>query len=288
MFRWQSDRWLCWISGVCAAVSGLAALFISCFLVKESLPALRHVGVARFLTDDSWRPAMDAQSGTFNLMPMLAATMACTLGAVLVSAPLGLGSALFIRFYAPRFLVGPFRRIVELLAGIPSVVYGFWGLVVLVPIINSVHPPGASLLAGVLILSLMILPTLALMADAAIAGIPFEHLQGAAALGLSKAATIEHVVLPSIRPTLAAGILLQAGRALGETMAVLMVCGNAVRWPTSLFQSVRPLTSNIALEMAYAMGDHRSALFVSGLALLAGVVLIVIAADILLHWRSLA
>lgn len=280
------DRLLTVVVGVCAVVSGAVTVAIGCFLMKESLPGLLHVGPARFVTDETWRPAASAEAGSFSLLPMLAATTACAGGAVAVAGPLGIGCALFLRFYAPAVLAGPFRRIVELLAGIPSVIYGLWGLVVLVPMLNAIQPPGAGLLAGMLILALMILPTLALTVDAAVESIPFEHLQGAAAVGLSKAATIRYVVLPSIRSSIAAGVLLQTGRALGETMAVLMVCGNAIRWPTGLFESVRPLTANIALEMSYAMGDHRSALFVSGLVLLGGVIVLVVAAELLQYRRS--
>ena len=165
-----------------------------------------------------------------------------------------------------------YRRLIELLAGIPSVVYGFWGLVTLVPLIARVRPPGPSLLAGILILTIMILPTITLMAHAALAGVPKHYLQGAAALGLSRWATIRGVVFPAARSGLFTGVILETGRAIGETMAILMVCGNVVRTPHSLFDPIRTLTANIALEMGFALGDHRSALFVSGLLLTAMIV----------------
>lgn len=246
-------------------MSGVILALICAFLMIESWSALTHVGLTRFFTDSGWYPT----SGQFNLLPMLWGTLLATIGAMLIATPLGVLSAIFCHYYAPAAIAGIYRRLVELLAGIPSVVYGFWGLVVLVPMIRELHPPGPSLLAGVLILALMVLPTVALMADAALAGVPREYLRAAAALGLSRWRTASSVALPAARAGVFTGVVLSACRALGETMAVLMVCGNIVRTPDSLFDPIRTLTANIALEMAYALGDHRSALFVSGLVLLA-------------------
>jgi phosphate transport system permease protein len=242
---------------------------------------LRHVAWTRFITDTSWHPV----DGLYKLTPMLSATFYSTLGAVLLAAPLGIASALFSRFYAPPFLSGCYSRLIELLAGIPSVVYGFWGLTTFAPLIGRLHPPGASLLTGILILTLMILPTVALTVDAALAAVPTAYLRGAAALGLSRWGLISGVALPAARSGIIAGILLAAGRAIGETMAVLMVAGNVVQQPLSLFDSVRTLTSNIALEMAYATGDHRAALFVSGLALMVMVLVLVGTAEALSQKR---
>jgi phosphate transport system permease protein len=217
---------------------------------------------------------------------MLVGTLLATAGAVAVATPLGICSALFCHFYAPPPLAWAYRRLVELLAGVPSVVYGFWGLVVLVPLIARWQPPGASLLAGSAILAIMVLPTMALVADAALANVPRAYLHGAAALGLSRWGTIRRVVLPAARGGLLTGVILETGRAIGETMAVLMVCGNVVQMPRSLFDPVRTLTANIALELAYALGDHRSALFVSGLLLMAMVGLLVAAAELVSKERA--
>lgn len=263
----SSDRLLRTILGASAFVSGTIVVLILVFVGRESLDALAAVGPG-FLADASWHPAPDAGDGAFLLVPMIAGTLAVTLGSVLLAAPLGLLSAVYLRWVAGYRKGRLFRRMVELLAGIPSVVYGFWGLVVIVPLIRSVEPPGASLLAGIVILTIMILPTIALTADAALGSVPAELLRGSAALGLSRSTTLTSVVIPACRSGLGTGVVLATGRALGETMAVLMVCGNVVQVPDSLFAPVRTLTANIALEMAYAMGDHRSALFVSGLLLL--------------------
>jgi len=170
-------------------------------------------------------------------------------------------------------------RMIELLAGIPSVVYGFWGLVVLVPQIAEIQPPGPSLIAGILILTIMILPTIALMADASLANVPQQYLRAAAALGLPRWATIWNVVFPAAKSGLFTGVILETGRAIGETMAILMVCGNVVQIPSSIFDPIRTLTANIALEMAYALGDHRAALFVSGLVLMAMIVALAVSAE---------
>ncbi len=260
-----------------ALTSGAIVLLILFFLLGEAIPLVREVGLARFLIDPSWHPA----SNEFNLTPMLAGTLLVMTASVLLATPLGILSAVFCQYYAPPALAQLYRRLIELLAGIPSVVYGFWGLVVLVPLIGRLHPPGPSLLAGTLILTLMILPTIALVADASFANVAPEYLKGAAALGLSRWATIRGVVFPAARAGLITGVILETGRAIGETMAVLMVCGNVVQVPQSMFDPVRTLTANIALEMAYAVGNHRSALFVSGVVLIVLIGLLVAIAEVL-------
>lgn len=263
----RADRLLRRLLWPAALLSGSVVIFILVFVFAESWAALRSVGLG-FLRDPSWHPAPLAAGGTFNLLPMLAGTALAAGGALLLAGPLGVLSALFARNYAPPAGAWFYRRVLELLAGIPSVVYGFWGLVVLVPLIRRIEPPGTSLLTASLILALMILPTVALFADSALGSVPRDYTRGAAALGLSRWTTLRRLLLPSARAGIVAGLLLATGRAIGETMAVLMVAGNVVQVPDGIFQPVRTLTANMALEMAYAMGDHRSALFVSGLVLL--------------------
>lgn len=246
-------------------------VLIAGFLLWEARPILTTVPLQRFWLDDRWQPTQAA----YNLMPMAWGTLAVTLGAVVVATPLGVGSALFCQYYAPPVVAQLYRRLIELLAGIPSVVYGFWGLVVLVPLIQRWQPPGPSLLAGIVVLSGMILPTIALTAIASLTEVPDDYWLGATALGASPWASIAGVMLPAAQAGIWSGILLGTGRAIGETMAVLMVCGNVVQTPRSLFDPVRTLTANIALEMAYALSQHRAALFVSGLLLLGMVVALV-------------
>ncbi len=216
------------------------------FLLWESLPAIRDVGVQRFVSDQSWHPSAGSARGQFNLVPMIVATSLATAGAVLLAAPLGIGSAVFAHFYAPRRLRHTYGKMIELLAGIPSVVYGLWGLVVLVPLIARWHPPGTSLLSAIIVLTIMILPTIALLAGAAFDNLPSEYVRASAALGLSRGRTVFSVVLPASRSGLFTAMLLGTGRAIGETMAVLMVAGNVVQNPTSIFQPVRTITANIA------------------------------------------
>ncbi len=259
-----TDTGLCWSLRMVAMIAALIMVLILLFLVLESWPALRHINPVRFFIDNAWYPLDDQ----YNLLPMVTGTLYASSGALLLAIPLGIASALFMVFYASPPIAMLYRRLIELLAGIPSVVFGFWGLTTLVPLINQWHPPGASLLSAILILMLMILPTLALTNYAALTVVPKEYMQTAAALGMSRWGMIYGVVLPAARKGIVAGILLAAGRAVGETMAVLMVAGNVVQHADSLFTPIRTLTANIALEMAYAMGDHRAVLFVSGLLLL--------------------
>jgi phosphate transport system permease protein len=253
----QSDIFLLWILRGLAVITGIIVILITTFLLLEALPILREAEWWRFVSDRSWHPVQ----GLYNLLPMLWGSLLVTFGSVL--------------FAAPPVVGGLYRQLVNLLAGIPSVVYGFWGLVVLVPLIGKLQPPGTSLLAGIAILTLMILPTIALTAEASFSEVPTEYLQGAAALGISRWATIRSVVLPAAKSGLFTGLILGTGRAIGETMAVLMVCGNVVQTPTSIFDPIRTLTANIALEMAYATGNHRAALFVSGLLLMGAIAILV-------------
>lgn len=271
----QSDIFLLWISRAIALLTAIIVVLITVFLLLEAWPMLLQVGGWRMFSDPSWHPVQ----GFYNLLPMLWGSLLVTLGSVLLAAPLGVGSAIFCQYYAPLWIARLYRRLIELLAGIPSVVYGFWGLVVLVPLIGKLQPPGTSLLAGIAILTIMILPTIALIAEASFVEVPAEYLQGAAALGISRWATIRSVVLPAAKSGLFTGLILGTGRAIGETMAVLMVCGNVVQTPSSLFDPIRTLTANIALEMAYATGNHRSALFISGLLLMVVIVALVAVAE---------
>jgi len=281
LFRSSNDQRLTTFLCGSATMAGLISLLIVVFLVLESIPALSHIGLSRFVTDASWHPADVADQGAFNLLPIVVGTLLASAGAILIAAPLGILSAIFIQFYAPGRLGRVYLQMVELMAGVPSVVFGLWGLIVIVPLVARVHPPGQSLLTAVLILSMMILPTVAMLSHAALASVPREFLIAAAALGFSRGTTIVCVAVPAARSGLATALLLGLVRAVGETMAVVMVCGNVTRIPSSLFDPVRTLTATVALEMGYARGDHRSALFVCGIVLLMGVAGLVGASELL-------
>jgi phosphate transport system permease protein len=283
--RLTSDRLLLWALRVAASVAAVIVVLIGVFLAVESWPALRAVGIARFLGDPSWHPAGGAAAGRFNLIPIIVGSLATTIGALAIAGPMGVASAIFSVFYAPGPVALVYRRLVELLAGIPSVVYGFWGLLVLTPIVRQWQPPGQSLLAGMLILALMILPTIALLSESGLRSVPREYLLGASALGLSRWGTIRGVALPAARGSIATALVLGTARAIGETMAVLMVSGNVVQVPDSVFDPVRTLTANIALELGYALDVHRSALFVTGLLLMIVVVILVFVGEAISRTR---
>ena len=250
-------------------------MIVIAFLVKESWPVLHEVGVSKFFLDAEWHPTEQS----FGMLSMLSASLATSVGAMLIAGPLGVGCAVFCCMFAPQSVAQIYKRILAVLAGIPSVVFGFWGLTVIVPLIATWQAPGASLLAGIIILFLMILPTVTLTSEAALAAVPKSYITGAEALGLSRGATILNVMLPAARDGIIAGGVLALARALGETMAVVMVTGNITQVPSSLFDPVRTLTANIALEMAYAVGNHHSALFVSGLILIVVVCVLVLVSE---------
>ena len=254
-----ADRRLAALSSLLAGVAALVLLLVLGFVLREALPMLGEPAL-HLLTGEGWYPL----EGHFGALPMLVAAVAVALGALLIAAPIGVAGAVFERFHAPAALAKSYRAVLSVLAGVPSVAYGLWGLTVLVPLIAQWHPPGASLLAAALVLALMILPTVAVTASAALAAVPHSLLRAAAMLGISPTGAALGVVLSAARSAIQAGVLLALARALGETMAVLMVAGNVVQLPTSVFDPVRVLTANMALEMAYATGLHRAALFATG------------------------
>lgn len=268
------DRLLAHTLMLAAAAASSILLLVAGFLVSEAWPALSS-GLKQFINASGWYPMEER----FGLLPMLWASLLITLGAILLAAPLGLANAIALRFFLSPRPAGLLRALLALLAGIPSVVIGLWGLLTLVPLIALWQPPGASLFTATLVLALMILPTVALTSASALQSVPSAHLQGAAALGLSRWSTILRVAIPAARGGIVGGLLLAIARALGETLVVLMLAGNVVQMPKGLFDPVRALTANIALEMAYAMDMHRSALFVSGLVLVALVIVLALLAN---------
>lgn len=258
-----------WLTGGLAA---LACLLVALVLIVGSWPALSALGPGAFLLSADWQPL----SGRYGLASMMASTLVVSAGALLVAGPLAVLCAAFTVFYAGPRVARIFSGCLLLLASIPSVVFGLWGLVVLVPLVAEIAPPGASVLVGVAVLSIMILPTIAVVVQTGLMQLPPSVYQGAIALGMTRWTALRRVVIPAIRRRVIAGGILGLARALGETMAVLMVTGNAIAWPSGPFASVRVLSANVVLEMAYAMDTHRSALFVSALVLMAIVFTLVI------------
>ncbi len=248
--------------GAFSAISAL--LLIALFIIKEGLPFLFTYGLGDFVLSSDWDP----HSGKFGIFPMVMASLWVTLGAMIVGAPLGIAGAVFLSEFAPRPVMRVIKPTIELLAAIPSVVYGFIGVMVLAPFIrSSFGGPGLSLLAASIILGIMILPTIISISIDSILAVPNSYREGSLALGATVWQTIHMVTMRAARSGIIASVILGMGRAIGETMAVIMVAGNAVKIPHSALDSVRSLTANIALEMSYATGLHREALFATGVIL---------------------
>lgn len=258
-----------------SGISIVSLLFIIFYLVSESSMVLSKINLSHFIFDAGWYPI----EGQFLLLPMIVGSLFITVGAMLLAIPVGIFTAILCQFYAPIWLSQTLQRIIEILSGIPSVVYGFWGVVVIVPVLASIQAPGTSLLAGIIVLTFIIMPGIVLIANNAFQEVDKMHIQNAITLGLSRYSIIRHIILPYAQRGLLSGTILQSGRAIGETLAVLMVCGNVVQFPGNIFEPVRTLTSNIALEMAYAMDEHRSALFLSGLILMLVVLTLILLAE---------
>lgn len=244
------------------AVASLA--IITAFILREGLPIIASQGLSSFVFGRVWAPT----EGRFGILPMLLGSLWVTAGALVIGVPLGLAVAVFVTDYAPPLLADVLRPAIQLLAGIPSVIYGFIGLKILVPIIrHSLGGPGLSILAGAIVLGIMILPNVIAISEDAIRAVPVSYREGSLALGATHWQTLWRVVIPAARSGIVASIVLGMGRAIGETMAVIMVVGNSLRLPTSLLDPATTLTSNIGLEMGYASGAHRQALFATGIVL---------------------
>ena len=247
------------------ALSSISSLaLITIFIFLEGGPLIYFAGLKNFLASSHWAPT----KGHFGILAMIVSSLLVTLGAMVIGMPLGLSCAIVLAEFSPPRLKLVLKPTLELLAGIPSVVYGFLGVVWLVPLIrDSLGGPGLSLLAAAIILGIMILPTIISISIDAISAVPALYREGSIALGATQWQTVRRVVLPAASSGIITAVILGMGRAVGETMAVIMVAGNALKLPTSILDPVRTLTSNIALELGYAAGRHREALFATGIVL---------------------
>lgn len=254
-----------------AGISILAVALICIFLFASGVPAIGEIGIFEFLGGTTWRPAADQ----YGILPMIIGSVYATIGALIIGIPVGLFAAVYLsRFASPR-VKAILTPGVELLAGIPSVIYGFFGLVVLVPLIREVfHVQGMSLLAASIILGIMILPTIITVARNAIDAVPDSYYEGALALGADHERSVFRVLVPAATSGIMAGVVLGVGRAIGETMAVVMIAGNQAVIPDSLLDGVRTLTTNIVLEMGYAADLHREALIATAVVLFVFVLII--------------
>ena len=239
-----------------ACISIFAVALICIFLFTNGLPAMKEIGFIDFLSGKKWKPGMD----TFGIYPMILGSIYVTVGAIIIGVPAGVLTAIFLTKFCPPRLCKIFKTIIDLMAGVPSVVYGFWGMVVLVPFVkNTFGGNGNCILTASILLGIMILPTIISVSEASLQAVPKTYYEGALALGATKEQSVFFVVLPAAKSGITAGIILGIGRAIGETMAVVMVAGNQARMPNGILRGIRTLTANIVIEMGYAADLHRDA-----------------------------
>lgn len=267
---------------IAACASVLAVALICIFLFANGVPAMKEIGFFKFLSGEMWRP----KNNIYGIFPMIIGSLYVTAGAILFGVPIGILTSVFMAKYCSKKIYKPLKSATELLAGIPSVVYGFFGLVVLVPWIRefgrtlksmgliSSSGNGNSILTASLLLGMMILPTIIGVTESAIRAVPDHYYEGAVALGATHERAIFRVILPAARSGVVAGVVLGVGRAIGETMAVIMVAGNQARMPSGIFRGIRTLTANIVLEMGYAADLHRESLIATGVVLFVFILLI--------------
>lgn len=256
-----------------ASISIISVVFISYFLFSSGLPAIGEIGISNFLAGTKWAPTNLPPS--FGIFPMIVGSLYITFIAILIGVPIGVLTAIFLAKYTPDKLYRFLKPMVNLMAGIPSIVYGFFGLVVLVPMIrDNLGGNGNSILTAGILLGIMILPTIINLSEAAIRAVPNSYYEGAIGLGASKVEAIFNVVLKGAKSGITSAIVLGIGRAIGETMAVVMVAGNQPRLPKGILKGVRTLTSNIVIEMGYAADLHREALIATGVILFIFILLI--------------
>ena len=254
-----------------ATVSILAVIVICYFLAGQGLPAMVEIGVSDFLTGTLWKPL----EGHFGIFPMIVGSIYVTAGAIILGVPVGLLCAIFMAKFCPRRLYSVLKPAVDLLAGIPSIVYGFFALMVIVPVVQELTgTSGKGILTASIMLAIMILPTIVSVSEASIRAVPESYYEGSLALGATHERSVFCVIVPAAKSGILAGVILGVGRAIGETMAVIMVAGNQARMPEGILSGVRTMTANIVIEMGYATGIHREALIATGLVLFVFILII--------------
>lgn len=263
---------------IAACVSIGAVALICIFLFANGFSGISQIGLGKFITGIQWKPLNDI----FGILPMIIGSIYVTAGAIIVGVPLGIICSVFMAKFCPKPLYRIMKPAVNLMAGIPSIVYGFFGLVVLVPMIQDLHGgSGKGVFTASLLLGIMILPTIINVSESAIRAVPENYYEGALALGDTKEKSIFRTIVPAAKSGIMAGVILGVGRAIGETMAVIMVAGNQPVIPNTLFSGVRTMTANIVLEMGYATGLHRQALIATGVVLFVFILIINILFSIL-------
>ena len=256
---------------VAACISIVSVVLICVFLFANGIPAIKEIGFADFIFGKTWRPGNDI----YGIFPMIVGSIYVTAGAIIIGVPIGVLSAIYLARFCPKKLYKIIKPGIELLAGIPSIVYGFFGLVVLVPFIrNTFQGNGNSILSASILLGVMILPTIIGISESSIRAVPNKYYEGALALGATHERSVFCTVVPAAKSGIMAGIVLGIGRAIGETMAVIMVAGNQARMPQGIFKGVRTMTANIVIEMGYATDLHREALIATGVVLFVFILII--------------
>lgn len=257
-----------------ACMSILAVAMICLFLFANGVPAIGRIGVFQFLAGQKWKPG----NHIFGILPMILGSIYVTAGAIVVGVPIGILTAIYLSRFCPRGLYKVIKPAINLLAGIPSVVYGFFGMMMIVPMVaaltKSSGGSGKSIAAASILLGIMILPTIIGLSESALNAVPDSYYEGALALGASHERSVFFAVLPAAKSGILAGIILGVGRAIGETMAVIMVAGNQARMPKGIYEGVRTMTANIVLEMGYATGLHREALIATAVVLFVFILII--------------
>lgn len=263
------------------ALTSIIAVFLICvFLFINGIPAMAKIGLFDFLLGKNWAPSDVPAS--YGILPMILGSIYITGGAIIFGVPIGIFTAVFMSFFCPQKAYKILKPGIELLAGIPSVVYGFFGLVVLVPLIRGIFPGnGSSMLTASILLGIMILPTIIGISEAAMRAVPKNYYEGALALGSTRERSVFFVVLPAAKSGIFAAVVMGIGRAIGETMAVIMVAGNQARMPAGIFKGVRTLTANIVIEMGYAAELHREALIATAVVLFIFILIINVSFSIL-------
>lgn len=254
-----------------ACVSIFAVVLICVFLFANGIPAIGKIGVFKFLLGTKWKPGNDI----YGILPMILGSLYVTAGAIIIGVPIGLLTAVFLAKFCPKGLYKILKPATELMAGVPSVVYGFFGLVVLVPLVQNIFGvAGNTMLTASVLLGIMILPTIIGVSESAICAVPASYYEGSLALGASHERSVFFATLPAARSGILAGVVLGIGRAIGETMAVVMVAGNKARMPQGLLDGVRTMTANIVMEMGYATDLHREALIATAVVLFVFILMI--------------
>ena len=254
-----------------ACVSILCVAMICVFLFANGIPAIGKIGVLNFLTGEKWKPG----NNLFGILPMILGSIYVTAGAVIIGVPIGILTAVFMSKFCPKPVYKVVKPAIDLLAGIPSVVYGFFGMVVIVPVVSQIFGgSGKSMLTASILLGIMILPTIIGVSESAINAVPSSYYEGSLALGASHERSVFFATLPAAKSGILAGVILGVGRAIGETMAVIMVAGNQARMPKGILQGVRTMTANIVLEMGYATDLHREALIATAVVLFVFILII--------------